>query len=327
MSLKRISHLTGYSKTTVSAALLGRPDVAEKTRQEIIEMADRLGYRPNASGRALVTGRREMIGFASERGYLPGRDWTIGILGGAVDALEAHAYHVTVFHSEPRESRVPPLMLRRAVDGMILAVSWSSEFLEELLSHGMPAVIANPRQDDLPCDTVRGDDIEGARRATRHLVELGHRRIAYIGTFWPAAQSVSQVRWQGCVDVVRQAGLAICPGGHRIAATGELVTHALAHKVTAMICFNDEISVEAIRELTSRGVAVPRDVSVIGFDDLSFARALVPRLSTMRLPYPEIGRRAAEMVLERVEGLDAPPRHVLMEEELIVRESTAPPPE
>ena len=324
LSLKRISQITGFSKTTVSAALLGRGDVAESTRERIVGVADELGYRPQAAGRALVTGRRETIGFLSERGYLAGRDWTIGVLGGLVDALEGRGYHTMVFHAEPGDTDVPPLLLRRAIDGMVLSVFWRDRFLENLAHCGIPAVAAVPRG-SVPCDSVGPDDAGVAALATRHLVELGHRRIAYVGTFWPAAGNVNRLRHRAYVQTMRTAGLSPIQGGQRIAATAELIAQALGHHPTAFVCFSDVISAEVVRELAARGLSVPRDLSVIGIDDRSFTDIFVPRLTTVCIPYTQIGARAAQLMLDRIENPQMERRHIKLGGELIARESTAAP--
>jgi len=326
VKLNDVAKLANVSVGTASKALRGKGRVSQATKERVLAIAKEVGYEPWASGRALVTGRREMIGFVGEGAYQERGEWIMPLVGGLSKALGERGYHTVFFTTEPREDRVPAMVLQRAVDGIVLATSWTPRFLAELAQRDIPHVIVDPRV-EVDCDSVRGNDIEGARIATRYLLELGHRRVAYVG--WgapPGLEHVNRERWSGFVEVMSDAGLAVNPGGDRSAPREELLERALAAtSPTAMLCFNDNVATWAICELRSKGLEVPRDVSVIGFDDMSYLDWMTPKLTTMRLPYEEMGVEAARMVLERLDAPHLPTRHIVLQEQLMVRESTAPP--
>lgn len=327
MSIRRIAEIAGVSKATVSAALGGRPDVAAATRERITAIAKHIGYRPNAAAKALATGRVETIGFVRERTYKAGHlyEWSEKILYGLVNALEERSYHATVFHTEPSAKVTPPSLLRRLVDGMVLAIQWTPVFLDELLHNDIPVVLADP-SGEFECDTVRPDDLAGARAVVRHLLALGHRRIAYVGSYHEPQAYVNRKRWTGFSEAMSEAGLPVNPGGQRIGKTKELLARVFEWDTpTALVCFSDSVALEALPELRARGLNVPHDISVTGVDDLSYAQFVSPPLTTMRLPYIEMGETAARLVLERIETPTLAPRRVVLPEELIVRASTAPP--
>lgn len=328
MSVDRIAELAGVSKVTVWAALAGRPGVAAATRERVKAIAKHVGYRPNAAAKALATGTAETVGFVRERGYKPGPlyEWCDQILYGLAKALEEKSYHATVFHAEPSAEVTPPSLLRRLVDGMVLAVHWTPVFLDELLRNDVPVVLADPCG-EFECDTVRPDDLAGARAAVRHLLALGHRRIAYVGSYHEPQAHVNQLRWTGFSEAMSEAGLPVNPGGQRIGEPKALLERIFEWGMpTALLCFCDDVARLAILELAARGLNVPHDISVIGFDDLRYAQFVIPPLTTVRLPYTQIGATAGRMILERIETPTLAPRRVVLPEELIVRASTAPPP-
>jgi len=212
------------------------------------------------------------------------------------------------------------------VDGMVLALQWSPVFLDELLRNDIPVVLADP-SGDFACDTVRPDNIAGTQRAVRHLLELGHRRIAFVGSYYEPSAYYHGIRWTGFSQAMSEAGLPVNPGGQRIGKTKELLARVFEWDgPTALVCFSDGVVLEAMPELSARGLRVPHDISVVGSDDLSYAQFITPRLTTMRLPYVEMGETAARLVLERIETPTLAPRRIVLPEELIVRASTAPPP-
>lgn len=323
MNLTQVARLAEVSIATASKALTGKGRVSRATRDRVVSVAKDVGYEASASGRALATGRRQMIGFVGEGAYQERGEWIMPLLGGLSKALGEHDYHTVFFTTEPREDRVPPMVLQRAVDGIVVATSWTPGFLAELARHEIPFVVVDPRV-EVACDSVVGDDVAGARQATRHLLDLGHRRIAYIGPGEaPGLEHISRQRWSGFVEVMSEAGLPVNPGGDRLAPREELLTRAMGlNPPTALVCFNDNVAMWTIGELRAKGIEVPRDMSVVGFDDMSYLDWVRPRLTTVRLPYEEMGAEAARLVLSRLDDLDAPPRAVVVPEELIVREST-----
>ena len=323
MSLKKLARISGLSKTQVSRALLDQPGVALATRERVKAIADRLGYHPQAAARALATGRRDMIGLTTATGEL-GNPWHMAVMDGVSGFLEEHGLHIVIFRTEPTEP-APSSLLAKAVDGVVLATFWTPAFLDQLLSLGFPVVAANPGG-VATCDCVRIDDTEAAAQGTRHLVELGHRQIAYVGSGSRRGARLNQLRWLGYVQAMSAAGLPICPGcDARISASESVPKLFSENPPTALVCFNDQIAFNAAREVRRIGLEAPRDVSIVGMDDLWSRGFFDPPLTTVRIPFRDIGREAARLVLERVENATLERRDVVLHTELIVRESTAPP--
>ena len=324
MNLRQIAEMAGVSVGTVSMALRDHPRVAAATRQRIQQIATELGYEGGGAGRALATGRTRLVGFVSE-GFPAEHGWHALILGGLMGFLAGREHGVVCFPEASAQLFKQETLQRRMVDGVVFSCIWESEALAKLTDHAVPIVVAAPLG-EVACDAVVPNDRDGGRQATRHLLELGHRRIAYVGVEYNWVQLVSRRRWDGFVEEMSEAGLPPNPGGDRIGPAAEQVARALDdHRATGLVCFSDDRAVEVIREIRARGLAVPRDVSVVGFDDMNYASLLTPPLTTVRLPWRDIGRTAGRMLLERVEALDAGPRREVLKEELVARGSTAPP--
>lgn len=325
MKLEEIAALTNVSVTTVSRALSGKGRISEATRQRVLAAAEGLGYRPSAAGRALVTGRCETIGIVMETAYRVHAEWGLRIQAGVSEALGKRNHQTMVLYTKPGESTMPSIVLNRAVDGVVIVLSSAPRFLEELRRRRMPVVVADPAG-PVDCDSVRADEEDGARQATKHLLALGHRRIAYLGTRSPEVEHVHRQRWKGFVQVMSDAGLPINPSSDRIDPPEQLLARVLEWQTpTALVCFNDFVATAAIGRLRELGLETPRDVSVVGFDDMSYLAYARPHQTTVHIPYEEMGAEAAELVLRRVETPDAPTRHVVLPEKLIARDSTARP--
>jgi len=322
--LKEIAQQTGFSLSTVSLALKGDPRVAEKTRARVERVARSIGYEPHAAGRALVTGRTQLIGFLSAGDALTYYD--SGILAGLTSGLEERDYHVVVFRAEPWSVLTPQPLLRRMVDGLVFSLCCNPRFLAALLERCVPVVVVDPLE-AVRCDSVRADERQGMHQAVQHLLDLGHRRIAYIGAAGEQARLINRERWDAFVAEMSDAGLAVNPGGEAVGLPKELAERTMdSYRPTGLVCFSDWVAARAIGWLRERGLTVPDDLSVVSFDDDEYADLLNPSLTTVRLPFHEMGAAASKMVLERIETPDMEPRKVIIPGGLIVRGSTGPAP-
>jgi len=322
--LKDIAEQTGLSVSTISLALKGDERVAEKTRLRVLRVAQGMGYEPHGAGRALATGRTRMIGFVAGE-YVASAYWNTGILSGLTHSLDESGYRVVFFEAEPWSIVTPEMLRRRMVDGLVMSsIPFDPKFVTSLTEQAIPVVVADPLM-KVRCDSVELDDKQGARVATKHLLDLGHRRIAYIGGS-PTAKRIHEQRWLGFVAEMSEAGLPVNPGGERTGEGEALVREVLeVCKPTALLCFSDAVAASAIQELGACQARVPEDVSVVGIDDGDFARFLNPPLTTVRVPFSRVGATAARLLLERLDAPELGPRRVVLEEDLVVRASTAPP--
>lgn len=326
-SIKDIARLARVSHPTVSRALQNSPLVNVETAAKIRKIAEDQGYRASAVARGLVTRRTRTIGlvvttvddpFASE------------VTSGIEEIANDRRYAVILAnsHADPeRERRVVQELAERRVDGIIVTSSRVGALYLPLLKElDVPIVLVNDQYPGEFVHSVMIANQEGTRAATGHLIELGHRRIAYLGDR-NGYQSEAE-RMAGYQEALAAAGIDFVPelaieGDGRpeaaIEAMGGLLR--LRHPPTAVCCYNDMTALGAMRAIRARGLRVPEDVSVTGFDDLFFAAYLTPALTTVRQPMRRMGQMAMENLFKLMSGEDSVAQ-VKVEAELIVRGST-----
>lgn len=331
--IKDIAAMLGVSSATVSRALGDGDLVAEPTRTRIREAARTLNYRPNASARSLRT-RRAMAVLMVVRDV--GNPFYLDILKGVEATARAAGYAVLMGNTEndpDREVEYFHMLRDGHADGMILMTGKlpADTAVLEALPDAPPVVVALEMIADSGFPHVQIDNEAAAAAAVRHLIGLGHRRIAHV--CGPVPEPMSRGRRAGYRAAMAEAGLAVPPGyeqpgdylldGGRRAGRALL---ALDEPPTAIFAANDEMAYGAIHEVRRLGREVPRDVSVVGFDDLYLSEAFYPPLTTVRQPRTEIGRTAMTMLLDILSGGRGPRRPVVLDTALQVRGTTAPPP-
>lgn len=329
VTIKDIARAAGVSHSTVSRALKGDPRISRETTERIRRLAEEMGYRPSAVAQSLVTRQTRTIGLVVTFISDPFID---RIVDGIEDQATQAGYSVflSASHADPeRELAVVETFHRRRVDGVIVLASRVGHLYAERLDElGVPIVLINSQAEGEYLYSVAADDRQGARLIVEHLIELGHRRIGYIGcTFRPPS---SRRRWAGYRDALEAAGipydpdLVVVPDTHQDVESGRLGLRALLEQgVTAVFCYNDRTAIGAMLEARERGIPIPHSLSVAGFDDIEASWYVTPPLTTVHQPRLEMGRRATQMLLDLLE--ERPVSDVLLPCQLIVRESTAPP--
>jgi len=327
-----VAKAAGVSIATVSRAVSGSGLVAEGTRQRILDTVRALGYEPNAIARSLVTRATQTIGLLLPditNPYFP------ELVKGVQLLADERSYMLLLTQTggDPKtEQRYLDLLRGKAIDGvLVVGLAMSRSRLSKFAASGIPMVSLD-RDVDLPGTVlVHLDNRAGARRATEHLLSLGHHAIAHIGG--PSSLKVSQERHQGYLDALRAAGVSETPGLHVEADFTEeggrqagLTLLDGGDAFSAVFAANDLMAIGAMAGLKERGVLVPSKVSVVGFDDIHLAAYTSPALTTVRQPTYEMGRRAAQILIDAIQGRVTPEdqRHVLFQGELLVRQSTAP---
>ncbi|MDS1136223.1 LacI family DNA-binding transcriptional regulator [Nitratireductor indicus] len=325
--MKDIAQRLGVSPATVSRALSGTGLVAEPTLSRILEAADALDYRPNVSARNL---RRQcsMTVLMVVRDI--GNPFYLEVLKGAEAAAREAGYSVLMGNTEndpEREADYFNMLRDGNADGMVLMTGKlpSSRFKLDKL----PVVVALERIEGSAFPHVEIDNAAAASEAVHHLLSLGHRRIAHIAG--PRGEPMAEARRKGYEQAMRKAGLEIPPGyeqqGDYLLQGGRDGCRALLSLVdrpSAIFCANDEMAFGAIHELRRSGLDVPRDVSVVGFDDIYLSQAMFPPLTTVSQPRADIGRKAMTVLLDIIAGGKPADMRVMMPTTLMLRESTAP---
>jgi DNA-binding LacI/PurR family transcriptional regulator len=327
-SIKDIARLARVSHPTVSRALQNSPLVNAQTAAKIRKIADEAGYRASAVARGLVTRRTRTIGLVVTRVDDPfAGEVTCGIEQAAND--HEYAVFLASSNADPeRERKVVRALAERRVDGIIVTSSRVGALYLSLLEElNVPIVLVNDQYPGQFGHSVMIENLEGSRAAVDHLIGLGHRRIAYVGDrlgYQSDAERLTgyrQALTRAKIEVV--AALAI-EGDGRPEAAIEAVGRLLALPVppTAICCYNDMTALGAMRAIRARGLRVPEDVSVTGFDDLFFAAFLQPPLTTVRQPMRLMGKLAMENLFKLMSGEESVAQSKVVAE-LIVRASTA----
>lgn len=342
VNLKMLAEHLKLSQTTVSLVLNNSPSaksIPPETRKRVEEAAERLNYRPNYFARSLRQSKSMSVGVLApdlSEGYFT------RVMSGVVEELTAaHYFYFTACHDWKREliEKYPRMLVERAVDGFLLLNTQADH-----ISVPVPVVAISAHSAVENVTNIVLDHHLAVEQALTHLYAMGHRRIAFMRG--PRAIPDSEFRWESIQQVAGEMGIKIDPtmviridsdgwsmktGYHPMAPEiGYKPMQTLLKKTrafTAIFCFNDISAIGAIRALKDAGLSVPGDVSVVGFDDIQSAAYATPSLTTVRQPLTEMGRRGAQVLLERIADREkAFPAEIVMTPELVVRESTGPAP-
>ena len=330
VSLKDVARLAGVSIKTVSNVVNDYPFVSADTRSRVRAALETLDYRPNTSARGLRTGRTDLIALA-----IPALDepYFAELAGLIVEAAARQGWTVLIDQTggdRAREQLAAGGSRLHRIDGSIISpLALSSADVAELVRQ-RPMVLLGERFPHPSVDHVAVDNVQAAREATRHLIELGRQRIAFLG-----AQSrgrTGSVRLAGFRSALAEAGqrpdpgLVLRTGPFRRAEGAAAMARLLADRQPpdAVFCANDLLAAGAVRTLLSHGLRVPEDVAVVGFDDIAEARFSTPTLTSVAPDKREIAEQAVRLLCRRIrEGSTAPPMDVVAGHQLRIRESSA----
>jgi DNA-binding LacI/PurR family transcriptional regulator len=326
-----VAALAGVGEATVSRVLNGRANVRPATRAKVLEAIRALNYRPSSVARSLSLGRTMVVAVVLPWFTNPS---AVERVRGIVESLSASPYDLMLFdvESEDRQRRAFELLDRgdRADGLLIVSTLPPAGELERLRASLMPCVLVDARDASLPSVVV--DDVAGGEMATRHLIELGHRRIGFIGDTPPEFRfDWSRDRTRGYEEALERAALEVRPeyvkeGTRSIHVARAIATELLRlpDRPTAIFAASDTQALGALEAARALGIAVPQELSVVGFDDIEVAAYV--GLTTVRQPLVESGRRGGELLLEALGGRRLPARPEQLPLELIVRATTGPAP-
>lgn len=335
-----VARAAGVSIATVSRVFSGATPVAEKTRRKVLDAAQRIGFRPNVAARALRTGKMETVAFVITAPHLLGEFYSV-MMAGFHSALAARRLRV-ILSVVPADAE-PRMWLQELVfAGWCGAVAVHVDLATDpnlLKALGIPVVLANhfPGADTplAGINSVGFDNRMGLHQAVSHLAELGHREIAFL-TGTPGNED-SLCREEGFRAGMQEAGLPIreswivpCSyedGPESGGAGMDLLLADDSAKPTAVICGSDNIALGAMTAARRRGIAIPRDLSIVGFDDFFWAPYFNPPLTTVEHKGWDLGIAVGKTLLAHYENPGLAAETVVLPTRLIVRESTAPPPQ
>jgi LacI family transcriptional regulator len=348
VTLLDVARACGFSVSTVSIVLSEAPlsqNVAAKTREQIRTMARKLGYHPDAFARSLRSRSSRTIGVLA---FDLSDPFCIPVVRGIQAGLYPAHYLPLLIDAQTQrrlfDSYVQMILERRA-ESLIVIASWVFEetnLLADLKKNHVPIVIIGRDLSERGIDSIFVDNEAGGTLAMRHLIELGHKKIAVIRG--PEEMFDSEPRWAGMQRAADAAGIKLnsklvfqlpgmvdpasgFEGGVRLAK--EML--ATGRPFTAVVAFDDLTALGVVRGLSSAGVRIPQDCSVVGFDGVLPAEVATPAITTIRQPLKEMGMQAAEWVMQAIgkrgRGMDEAPRLYKAQPELVVRDSTSAPPQ
>lgn len=315
VSIKDIARVADVSYSTVSRALNNNTRISKETRDRIQLLAKEMGYTPNAVAKSLQTRRTETIGLvvtSIDDPFFP--DIVKGIEGVARTA-ELSVF-LSVSYNEPEiEMQAIETFHRRRVDGILMTSSRvGTDYVDRLARIHVPVVLIQDEVEEGPdfLHSVVANDRTGARLAVNHLLELGHKRIGYLGA--SDRRRSNSLRLKGYHEALLEAGITPREEWTAIASVDEirrlgdleagkkLGAQLLDAGVTALFCYNDVIAVGVIEMCREQGKEVPGQCSVVGFDDIDLAQHIAPSLTTVHVPKHELGRTGMKMLLELLDG-------------------------
>lgn len=332
VTIYEVAREAGVSTATVSRVINDRRHVREATRQRVEEAMTTLGYVANRQARGLAGGRSRVIGLLV---YELGTSYFNQLIRGIDAAVTSIGYDlmlVTTHARREREAQHAAELAGGPVDGLIIVLAVDiKSYVDRLHRQGVPFVLLD-YDSNVPGTTfITAANRQGTRDAVEHLIGLGHRRIGLI-TGTPGTSSARE-RLAGYRDALRDAGIEhdtrLVEKGDFLAERGYDAMRqllALDDPPTAVFTSADTAAVGALRAIREAGLRVPNDISIVGFDDIPEASLVTPSLTTVRQPLQEMGATAVRLLQRLVDEPGATPRRIELATELIVRESSGPPP-
>jgi DNA-binding LacI/PurR family transcriptional regulator len=335
VSIADIARVAGVSHTTVSRALHGSPLISVDTRVHIQQLAREMGYTPNAIAQSLQTRRTSTIGLVVTSIADP---FLNDVVKGVEEVARGAGFSVflSATHNDPdQEMGIIETFHRRRVDGILVASSRiTSEYKKRLDRIRLPTVLINSQADSRAelLHWVAVDDRMGAQLAVEHLLHLGHWSIGYLGA--SSRPRSSRQRFEGYESALKAAGMPcrdalvmITPGIEASHEEDVIVGQAslpyfLDREVSAVFCYNDMTAIGLLVACRERGIAVPQELSIVGFDDIEMASYVAPPLTTIHQPKVELGRLAAQVMLDLLNN--RPGKNHVLHPTLVTRASTAP---
>ena len=325
-SIYDVAKQAGVSHMTVSRVLNGHPNIRESTRERVLQAIDEMNYTRSSIARALATRRAMRIGVLVDSPVQWGPNSTLRAIESA--ARDA-GYAISAFSiSDDEESQIDTGVVELVTQGVdalcVIAPRASSLDLLRQQSTGLPTLVIKA-EPDAEMHTAAVDQRAGAMAAVMHLIELGHRSIAHLSG--PLDWYDARAREQGWRDALADAGLPIAPPvvgdwtsdyGYTFGKTYDF------SDATAVFAANDQMALGLVHGLSERGLSVPGDISVVGFDDLPDARHFLPPLTTVRQDFRALGALALQIIIAAIEGEEVA-EHDIIEPRLILRRSSAPP--
>jgi DNA-binding LacI/PurR family transcriptional regulator len=334
-TLKDVARLAGVSVPTASQALNGRARINTATRERVRAAARRLRYTANAAARRLSLGRSDSVAI------VPGKNMSgvfsdlfyRAVLTGVGGVFEEAGYRMVITPISRSVAHTPQFVTMagaRELDGMLVVGVVGTRWILDVMDAGVPVVLLDNHVPDIPVHCVINDNASGAYCAVRYLASLGHTRIAFLGAAveYPFGRETRE----GYLRALGDSGLAADPTLEiavpidvESACQGAAVLLSLKRPPSALFTATDMMALGAMRAARQHGIDIPTGLSVVGMDDIELASVTDPPLTTVRVHKEDMGRRAAQMLLALIRGIDVDPKTVVLSSDLVIRGTTGAP--
>ncbi len=332
-TMEDVAREAGVSRALVSLVMREQPNVSAERRQWVLEAAARLGYRPNAMARSLASRRTRTVGVILDDLRNP---FFAEIAGGIEEYCYRVGYNVYLCNTADdanKELEYCQNLYRQRVAGVIICITGATpDGIHYLQARRMPTVLVDRSYPNVEADIIQCNHYDGAHLAIEYLVQLGHRNIGLI--IGPKLHPPVRARLQACLDTFAQYDCILRPQcvhetrtyEHEEGYQGAACLFSAQPDLTAIFAFNDMLAIGALRYALEHGIRVPGDCSIIGFDNISLSSFVTPRLTTVAQPMAELGRTAAQLLLDRVADQQTSYTRIqqIFPPQLIIRESTGP---
>ncbi|MFC4769343.1 LacI family DNA-binding transcriptional regulator [Effusibacillus consociatus] len=333
-TIRDVAKAAGVSITTVSRVLNQYTDVNPKTRQKVLKVVEKMGYQPNSVARSLVMNRTQTVGLVVSdlTKSRSGHHFLFDVLCGINDRAQEMGYDLVLFSTSPTAQKKTTYMdfvRQRRVDGVVMmGIRLDDPYTHEVVEASIPSVLIDVPLTSKTCSYVASDNVAGARIAVEHLLSQGHRHIGFVNGHQQAA--VAQERLAGYTQALAGAGVKFISDyvyyGNFEQEDGAQGVQSLKKKhpeISAVFFASDLMAIGAIKYIQSEGGQVPKDLSIVGFDDIALASLMQPALTTVRQMRYEMGKSAVDTLIRMLENGETG-RGVVLPPELIVRETTQP---
>ena len=330
ITLAEVAKATGVTQMTASRALNNRPGVSREKRDEIQRIADQLGYVVSRQTLKFAENQSRIIGVITPELH---NSFVTELVVGAGRAARMAGYEMLVYSladSDHHPSKSVLSLVQQSTAGVVALLPYEYEYLDALVAARLPVITVDQRGQHSKFPSIAADSYDGARRATQHLFDLGHRRIAFVTGDERLGSALD--RHRGYRDSLVLLG---CVGDPKWVAKGDFTERggyaaakkllALPERPTAIMTANDLSAFGVMAALRDAGLGVPEDISVLGFDDIPAASQIHPGLTTVRQPMQQMGRSAVNTLLAVIARLEPASSHIILPTELVVRGTTAPP--
>lgn len=322
-----VAERAGVSVNTASRAINNKSDINEETKKKVLKIAQELGYVRNATAVALRTRKTRTIGVVIADNRNP---FYAEVLNGMEEAAREKNYHIILANTQrdyKKEEEAINLLLAKRVDGLLITpVQDRDDDIKNLINANIPFVVVGRDFENIEVDAVYNDEVKGGFLATEYLIKKGHKRIALINGF--LHKSPAKGRLEGYKKALNKYRISldeslISVGDINIEDGYERTKQMLEKDLnfTAIFVYNDMMAFGAMQAIKKKGLRIPEDIGLVGYDDIPFSSLISPSLTTIRLKKQDLGSESVELLLSRINDRRKKPKKVILDVELIVRET------